>query len=78
MSDDKTQPLDNDKPLRELSSIREKLLSNPNADGWIRLIELLSSAKEDKRVITSEGDVSPYLSSRLFGSNPCQRLVCSS
>lgn len=33
----------------------ERILQNPNADGWIRLIEILEKARNDKRVLTSAG-----------------------
>lgn len=32
-----------------------RILRNPNADGWIRLIEIMEKARKDKRVRTSAG-----------------------
>jgi hypothetical protein len=34
-----------------------RILGNPNADGWIGLIEILEGARKDKRVRTSAGAV---------------------
>lgn len=34
-----------------------RILNNPNADGWIRLIEILEKARKDRRVASSDGAV---------------------
>lgn len=36
---------------------RALILSNPNADGWIRLIEIMEKARKDKRVRASSGAI---------------------
>lgn len=38
-----------------IAATAEKIMSNPNADGWIRLCEILKEAKADKRIAASGG-----------------------
>lgn len=37
------------------AEIAAKIAANPNADGWIRLLELLRKAEQDKRIKSSPG-----------------------
>jgi len=39
----------------QLDAIVKKIRANPNADGWVRLCEILKKAKHDKRIIASGG-----------------------
>lgn len=39
----------------EFAAIVDKIKQNPNADGWLRLCEVLEKAKADKRIQSSPG-----------------------
>jgi hypothetical protein len=39
----------------QIREIADKILANPNADGWIRLLEILRKAEKDKRIKSSPG-----------------------
>tara|TARA_R110002049_G_scaffold163963_4_gene329994 strand:+ start:62 stop:574 length:513 start_codon:yes stop_codon:yes gene_type:complete len=41
--------------LKRFRDIVANVLANPNADGWVRLLELLRKAEKDKRVKSSPG-----------------------
>lgn len=38
-----------------LAAIADRIMANPNADGWIRLCEILKKARTDKRIASSAG-----------------------
>lgn len=44
-----------DEILKHFREIANKILANPNADGWIRLLEILRKAEKDKRIKSSPG-----------------------
>lgn len=39
----------------EWAELHKEVMANHNADGWLRLCEILNEAKEDKRIISSPG-----------------------
>lgn len=41
--------------LNQFREIADKILANPNADGWIRLLEILRKSEKDKRIKSSPG-----------------------
>lgn len=38
-----------------IATAQERIRANPNADGWVRLCEILGAAKQDERIILSAG-----------------------
>lgn len=41
--------------LAKIDVIHKEIMANPNADGWLRLCEILLEAKQDKRIVSSGG-----------------------